>query len=130
MRRRENIHHTQTPGAAVRTLILLLSLSMLAPVASAQESARGSESRPQRMEVQAQRRGSEMSAAVRRAERATGGQVLNVESMRFEGRDIHRVKVLTPGGRVRVVVDDPADRRPPPGLGPLAPTRRDDTGNP
>ncbi len=115
----------------MRTLILLFSLSMLVPVASAQEAVRGSsEARVQRTEVGQPRRGSEMSAAVRRAERATGGQVLNVESMRFEGRDIHRVKVLTPGGRVRVVVDDPADRRPPPGLGPLAPTRRDDTGNP
>ena len=114
----------------MRILFLLFSLSLLVPVASAQEAVRGSEARPQRVEPVQPRRGSEMSAAVRRAERATGGQVLNVESMRFEGRDIHRVKVLTPGGRVRVVVDDPADRRPPPGMGPPAPTRRDDTGNP
>lgn len=67
-----------------------------------------------------------MSAAVRRVERATGGQVLGVEVMRFEGREIHRVKVLTPGGRVVVVVDDPASRRPP-RLPEFSPTRRDDT---
>ena len=48
--------------------------------------------------------------AVRRVERQTGGQVLNVESMRFQGRDIHRVKVLEPGGRIRIIVDDPGRR--------------------
>ncbi len=54
-----------------------------------------------------------VSAAVRRVERATGGQVLNVESMRFQGRDIYRLKVLGPGGRVSVVVDDPSRYRRP-----------------
>ncbi|RMH93395.1 hypothetical protein EBB59_05830 [Lysobacter pythonis] len=71
-----------------------------------------------------------ISAAVRRVERATGGQVLNVESMRFQGREIHRVKVLAPGGRVMVVVDDPAQRRAPIGPSAFPSTRDDDTGRP
>ena len=53
-----------------------------------------------------------MAEAVRRAERRTRGQVLNVESMQFQGREVHRVKVLAPGGRVMVVVDDPGEARP------------------
>lgn len=52
-----------------------------------------------------------MAEAVRRAERRTRGQVLNVESMQFQGREVHRVKVLAPGGRVMVVVDDPGEGR-------------------
>ena len=52
-----------------------------------------------------------MAEAVRRAERRTRGQVLNVESMQFQGREVHRVKVLAPGGRVMVVVDDPGEAR-------------------
>ena len=68
-----------------------------------------------------------MPDAVRRVERETGGQVLNVESMRFQGREIHRVKVLEPGGRIRVVVDDP-DRG---AAGPaFRSTRDDDKGKP
>lgn len=71
--------------------------------------------------------GQGMPEAVRRVERQTGGQVLNVESMRFQGREIHRVKVLEPGGRIRIVVDDP-------GRGAAEPafrsTRDDDKGKP
>lgn len=71
-----------------------------------------------------------MPDAVRRVERQTGGQVLNVESMRFQGREIHRVKVLEPGGRIRIIVDDPGRR----GSGQAGPafrsTRDDDKGKP
>lgn len=54
----------------------------------------------------------DVAAAVRRAERRTGGQVLNVESMAFEGREVHRVKVLGPGGRVMILLDDPRGNAP------------------
>ena len=35
-----------------------------------------------------------------RAERQTGGEVLRAESMQRDGREVYRLKVLTPDGRV------------------------------
>jgi len=43
------------------------------------------------------------SDTVRRIERETGGRVLKVEPIHRGGRDMSRVKVLTPDGRVRVM---------------------------
>ena len=48
-----------------------------------------------------------LSDAVRRAERATRGQVLSAERVQFDGRDVNRVKVVDDRGRVRVYWDDP-----------------------
>jgi hypothetical protein len=45
--------------------------------------------------------------AVRRVERATRGQVLSAERVRYEGREVNRVKVIDDRGRVRVYWDDP-----------------------
>ncbi|MGY0504970.1 hypothetical protein [Luteimonas sp. e5] len=93
-----------------RHLLVLLPLLLLPSLALAQRADDG-RGRPddRRAQVHGGDRG--MSAAVRRVQRETGGQVLNVESMRFQGRDIHRVKVLGQDGRVRIVVDDPVNRR-------------------
>ncbi len=44
--------------------------------------------------------------SVRRAERETGGQVLRAQPIQRDGREVYRVKVLTPEGRVKVVEDD------------------------
>ena len=49
----------------------------------------------------------EVGDTVRRVERETGGEVLRAEPMQREGREVYRLKVLTPEGRVRVVQDDP-----------------------
>ena len=49
----------------------------------------------------------ELSDAVRRVERSTGGQVLSAERVPFDGRDVNRVKVIDSSGRVRVYMDDP-----------------------
>ncbi len=54
---------------------------------------------------------SELPESVLRAERETGGQVLRAESMQRDGREIYRLKVLTPDGRVRIMRDDPRERR-------------------
>lgn len=100
----------------MQRLSLVLALSVLLPVASlaqerAQERSPVAEARlPTRAPSFAPPLGQGMPDAVRRVERQTGGQVLNVESMRFQGREIHRVKVLEPGGRIRIVVDDPGKR--------------------
>lgn len=61
-----------------------------------------------------------LSDAVRRIERATRGQVLSAERLQFDGRNVHRVKVLDDRGRVRVYTDDPR----------ALPTRRDDGDDP
>lgn len=52
-----------------------------------------------------------LSDSVRRVARDTRGQVLSAESVPFDGREMHRVKVLDDRGRVRVFMDDPQQRR-------------------
>jgi hypothetical protein len=49
--------------------------------------------------------------SVRRVERETGGKVLQVRPIQRGDREIYRMKVLTPDGRVRVVQDDPRHPR-------------------
>jgi len=56
-----------------------------------------------------------LAESVRRAERATRGQVLSAERVQYDGRDLNRVKLVDDRGRVRVYWDDPAegeDRQP------------------
>ncbi|GAB3043113.1 hypothetical protein [Stenotrophomonas tumulicola] len=53
-----------------------------------------------------------MSDAVRRVQRSTGGHILGVEQVPFDGRDINRVKYMDDRGRVRYM-DDPAQRSQP-----------------
>lgn len=48
--------------------------------------------------------GVSLNDAVRQAQRETGGRVLSAETVRQGGRTVHRIKVLTPSGQVRVVV--------------------------
>ena len=55
------------------------------------------------------RRGS-LSDAVRRVERDTRGEVLSAERVQYDGRDMHRVKVVDDQGRVRVFMQDPQHR--------------------
>lgn len=47
----------------------------------------------------------ELSAqqAVDRVQQETGGKVLSVQTLRLGKRKIFRIKVLTPGGQVRVI---------------------------
>lgn len=47
------------------------------------------------------------SDAVRRVERDTRGEVLSVEPVQYDGRNMHRVKVIDDRGRVRVFVREP-----------------------
>lgn len=62
-------------------------------------------------ESRVESRRSELPESVLRAERETGGQVLRAESMQRDGREVYRLKVLTPDGRVRTMRDDPRERR-------------------
>ena len=56
-----------------------------------------------------------LPASVRRIERETGGKVLKAQPIQRDGREIYRVKIVTPQGRVRVVEDDvgPPPPQPP-----------------
>jgi hypothetical protein len=47
--------------------------------------------------------GQSLEESVRRVERETGGRILSAETFRAGEREIHRIKVLTPDGRVRVI---------------------------
>ncbi|HSD16237.1 MAG TPA: hypothetical protein VLC71_03115 [Thermomonas sp.] len=55
-------------------------------------------------------RGGSLSDAVRRVERDTRGEVLSAERVQYDGRDMHRVKVVDDQGRVRVFMQDPEHR--------------------
>lgn len=62
-----------------------------------------------------------LPASVRRIQRQTGGQVLRAQPYERDGREVYRVKVLTPQGRIRVYEDDPSTRNAPPPAYPRAP---------
>lgn len=53
-----------------------------------------------------EREQNELPAAVRKIERETGAQVLRAERIDLDGRNINRIKFITPEGRVRVYRDD------------------------
>ena len=55
-----------------------------------------------------------LPASVRRIERETGGKVLKAQPIQRDGREIYRVKIVTPQGRVRVVEDDVGPPAPQP----------------
>lgn len=54
--------------------------------------------------------GVSLNEAVRQAQGETGGRVLSADTVKQGGRTTHRIKVLTPSGRVRVVVIDAQTR--------------------
>ena len=62
-----------------------------------------------------------LPASVRRIERETGGKVLKAQPIQRDGREIYRVKIVTPQGRVRVVEDDVGPPPPQPPSDPLPP---------
>jgi hypothetical protein len=49
----------------------------------------------------------ELPESVSRIERETGARVLSAQRSQRGGREMNRIKVLTPQGRVRVMWDDP-----------------------
>ncbi|HQW82029.1 MAG TPA: hypothetical protein PLQ74_09195 [Pseudomonadota bacterium] len=51
----------------------------------------------------------DMHQAIEQAQRTHGGKVLSADRLRNDGRDVYRVKLLTPGGRVRVVQLTPTE---------------------
>lgn len=54
-----------------------------------------------------------LPASVRRIQHETGGEVLKAQPFERDGREVYRVKVLTPQGRIRVYEDEPRDQQVP-----------------
>jgi uncharacterized membrane protein YkoI len=50
--------------------------------------------------------GVSLNDAVQQVQRETGGRVLSAETVNQNGRMVHRIKVLTASGQVRVVLID------------------------
>ena len=96
-----------------RLLPNLLAAAILAllPMASAwaQSAPPPPRNRDAQDDRQDDRRGS-LSDAVRQVERDTRGEVLSAERVQYDGRDMHRVKVVDDQGRVRVFMQDPERR--------------------
>ena len=91
----------------VRVPLVALALVLVATPARAQQDP--VQAPP--IEPRVEPRRSELPESVLRAERQTGGEVLRAESMQRDGREVYRLKVLTPDGRVRIMRDDPRERR-------------------
>ena len=106
------------PTLKLLTIAILAVLPVLSAQAGAQSQDRGRP--PSRDDTRDDNQGSRdsrssLSDAVRRVERDTRGEVLSAERVQYDGRDMHRVKVVDDQGRVRVFMQDPQ--------------RRDDDGN-
>lgn len=75
-----------------------------------------------------------LSETVRMVERDSRGEVLSAERVQYDGRDMHRVKVVENDGRVRVYLREPtsqpARQAPPPPPQDPSRERRNGRGNP
>lgn len=54
--------------------------------------------------------GMSLNQAVQQVQRETGGRVLSADTVNQGGRAVHRIKVLTPSGQVRVMTIDAQSR--------------------
>ena len=119
------------------TIAVLAMLPALSAFAGPQQSQRQSRDRDrgsERLDDDDYRtRRDSLSDSVRRVERDTRGEVLSAERVQFDGRDMHRVKVVDDQGRVRVFMQDPRrgdadgrDGQPRQGRRLQPPTRGDD----
>lgn len=54
--------------------------------------------------------GMSLNQAVHQVQSETGGRVLSAETINQGGRSVHRIKVLTPSGQVRVMTIDARGR--------------------
>ena len=119
-----------SPSPLKLLCIALLAMGVAVPaVAAAQQSQRPRD----RGSLEQERRDDDMrprhslSDAVRRVERDTRGEVLSAERVQYDGRDMHRVKVVDDRGRVRLFLQDPRRRDDDRALAaPSRPTRDDD----
>ncbi len=97
-----------TPPLKLLTIAILAVLPALSAYAGPQQTAPPKQD--SRQDSGKSRDSSSLSDAVRRIERDTRGEVLSAERVQYDGRDMHRVKVVDDAGRVRVFMQDPSRR--------------------
>lgn len=96
----------------MRSLAAIVAALLLAGTGTAAWAQKGRGGPPPHAQGQSQRGPQDsLSESVRRAARDSRGQVLSAERVPFDGREMHRVKVLDDRGRVRVYMDDPQRSR-------------------
>ena len=100
------MYRRRPPTMKLLTIAILAVLPALSAHAQSQPQP---QPRPQRDDGGQDPRSS-LSDAVRRVERDTRGEVLSAERVQYDGRDMHRVKVVDDQGRVRVFMQDPQRR--------------------
>jgi len=92
----------------VPALLLVAVVLLTAGASSITSAAGGGHS------LVARRGGSEggvsLNEAVQQVQRETGGRVLSADTVSQGGRSLHRIKVLTPSGQVRIVTIDAQSR--------------------
>ncbi len=106
------------PRCALPSSLKLLVIAILAvlPVLSAYAGPQSAPTRSRNQQEDSQqergrsRDASSLSDAIRRVERDTRGEVLSAERVQYDGRDMHRVKVVDDEGRVRIFMQDPNRR--------------------
>lgn len=91
-------------------LLTASSMAMAQQAPPPQQRDRGDREQAREFQPPPQRERGSLSDAVRRAERNTRGEVLSAERIQYDGRDMHRVKVVDDQGRVRVFMQEPQRR--------------------
>ena len=96
----------------MRSLAVVVTVLLLAGIGNAAWAQKGRGGPPPQGQPQSRPAPQDsLSDSVRRAARDSRGQVLSAERVPFDGREMHRVKVLDDRGRVRVYMDDPQRTR-------------------
>lgn len=98
------------PALKLLTIAILALLPALAAQAAPQPQQDRGRSQQRDDDRSRPESRSSLSDAVRRVERDTRGEVLSAERIQYDGRDMHRVKVVDDQGRVRVFMQDPQRR--------------------
>lgn len=89
------------PGKLLIHASLLFSLFITQPgPATAAVSPHNDWNHPYRV---AAKQGISLEQAVAQVQRDTGGRILTAETIKRNGRAVHRIKVLLPNGNVRVI---------------------------
>jgi hypothetical protein len=101
-----------SPSLKLLTIAIMAVLPALSAYAGPQSATLQRERGQQdsRQDRDQSRDNSSLSDAVRRVERDTRGEVLSAERVQYDGRDMHRVKVVDDEGRVRIFMQDPNRR--------------------
>ena len=115
------------PSLTLLAVALLAMLPALPAFADPQSNGGSRGGRQQQDQNNDRADHSSLSDAVRRVERDTRGEVLSAERVQYDGRDMHRVKVVDAQGRGRGLMREPrrderdrpaqregGGRRPPP----------------